>query len=101
MARLVPSKNFRLQKQAKSTLTRKNKKYSEQNKNMQDLIKIKVKTDKNHIICKKTCNIVHSDNKTVYFLSFLTKTSKNGLQHWSKSCLKIDLPKVRMWDIIS
>ena len=79
MARLVPSKNFYPQKQAKSTLTRKNKKYSEQNKNMQDFSKNKAKTDKKHIICKKTCNIVHSDNETVYFLSFLTKTSKNGL----------------------
>lgn len=46
---------------------------------MQDLSKNKVKTDKKHIICKKTCKVVHMDNETEYFLSFLTKTSKNGL----------------------
>ena len=50
MARLVPSKNFCLQKQAKSTLIRKNKKYSEQSKNMQDFSKIKAKTDKKPLL---------------------------------------------------
>lgn len=47
---------------------------------MQDLSKNEAKTDKKHIICKKSFKVVHSDNETEYFLSFITKASKKRVR---------------------